>query len=97
MSFDFIDTALLLGIFVLLAGCYGLFYTIGELRQSRHWINADYVCFFFQAVITLLIVMFAPLGAGWQLLIMASCIACFKIPPIAFSYLKLIHGEREIV
>ena len=92
MSFDFIDTALLLGIFVLLAGCYGLFYTIGELRQSRNWINTGYVCYFFQVVITFLIVMFAPLGLGWQLLIIASGIACFKIPPMAFSYLKLIHG-----
>ena len=91
MSFDFIDTALLLGMFVLLAGCYGLFYTIGALRQNRQWINAGYVFYFFQVAITVLIVMFAPLGIGWQLLIIASCIACFKIPPMAFSFLKLIH------
>ena len=81
-----------LGLFVLLAGCYGLFYTIGELRQRRRWINIGYVCFLFQAVITLLIVMCAPLRIGWQLLIIASCMACFKIPPMAFSYLKLIHA-----
>jgi hypothetical protein len=92
VSLDIINTALLLGLFVLLAGCYALFYTIGELRQSRHWINAGYVCFFCQVAVTVLIVMSASLGAGWQLLIIASCIACFKIPPMAFSYLKLIHG-----
>ena len=92
MSLGFIDTALLLGAFVLLAGCYGLFYTIGQLKHSRTWINAGYVCYFFQVAITLLIVIFAPLGVGWQLLIIASCLACFKIPPIAWSYLELTHA-----
>ena len=92
MLFDFIDTVLLLGLFVLLAGCYGLFYTIGKLKQGRNWINAGYVCYFFQVVVTILIVTFAPLGLGWQLLIIASCVACFKIPPMAFSYLELTHG-----
>jgi uncharacterized membrane protein HdeD (DUF308 family) len=91
MSFDLIETALLLGVFVLLAGCYALFYTVGELRQSRTWINLSYVCYALQIVVTLLIVMFAPLGEGWQLLIIASCFACFKIPPVAFSYLELSH------
>lgn len=92
MSLGLIDTALLLGAFVLLAGGYGLFYSVGKLRQSRNWIHAGYVCYFLQVVITLLIVMFAPLGVGWQLLIIASCVACFKIPPMAFSYLELTHG-----
>jgi hypothetical protein len=92
MSFELIDTALLLGVFVLLAGGYGLFYSIGKLKQSRNWINAGYLCYFFQVVVAILIVMFAPLGVGWKLLIIASCAACFKIPPMAFSYLELTHG-----
>jgi uncharacterized membrane protein HdeD (DUF308 family) len=92
MSFNLIETALLLGVFVLLAGCYALFYTIGRLRQSHTWSNLSYVCFAFQIFTTLLIVMFAPLAEGWQLLIIASCVACFRIPPVAFSYLELSHG-----
>jgi hypothetical protein len=92
MRLDFIDTALLLGVFVVLAGCYGLCYTIGQLKRNRSWINAGYVCYLLQVAITALIVIFAPLGVGWQLLIIASCLACFKIPPVAFSYLELTHG-----
>lgn len=92
MSLALIDTALLLGVFVLLAGGYGLCYSIGKLRHSHNWIYAGYVCYFFQVVVTLLIVLFGPLGVGWQLLIIASCIASFKIPPMAFSYLELTHA-----
>jgi hypothetical protein len=91
ISFELIDTALLLGVFVLLAGGYGLFYSIGKLMHSCNWIKVGYVCYFFQVVVTVLVVMFAPLGVGWKLLIIASCVACFKIPPMAFSYLELTH------
>jgi hypothetical protein len=92
MSLQLIDTALLLGVFILLAGGYGLFYSIGKLKRNRNWINAGYVCYFSQVIITILIVLYAPLGVGWLLLIIASCVACFKIPPMAFYYLELTHG-----
>ena len=90
-ALDFVGTALLLGAFVLLAGCYGMLYTVGQIGQRRIWINAGYLCYFFQVVITLLIVLLAPLGMGWQLLIIISCLACFRIPPLAFSYLERTH------
>ena len=73
-----IFSPLLLGAFVLLAGLYGLFYSIGTLRGARHLVTAAYGCWVLQFLVTLSIITLTPLGSGWKILILASCICGFR-------------------
>jgi hypothetical protein len=77
-----IFSALLLGAFVLLAGLYGLFYSIGTLRGARHLVTAGYLCWLIQFLVTLSIIRLTPLGSGWKILIVASCLVYLRIPPL---------------
>jgi len=94
-SMGLIEASLLLAMFVLLAGGYGLFYSLGRLHDNPAWIKAGYVCYGLQWVVTLAILAASPLASGWKLLIVASCLACFKIPHVTWSYLELTHQHPE--
>ena len=45
-----LGTSLLLGLFVLLAGCYGLLYCLGRLRASRSLVRAAAAAYLLQGV-----------------------------------------------
>ena len=90
-----IFSALLLGAFVLLAGLYGLFYSIGTLRGARHLVTAAYGCWVLQFLVTLSIVMLTPLGNGWKILIVASCLVYLRIPPVTWRHLRQLHSLHE--
>jgi hypothetical protein len=90
-----IFSALLLGAFVLLAGLYGLFYSIGVLRGARRLVTAAYGCWALQFLVTLSIVVLTPLGAGWKVLIVASCLVYLRIPPVTWRHLRQLHNLHE--
>jgi uncharacterized membrane protein len=96
-----IFSALLLGAFVLLAGLYGLLYSIGVLRGARHLVTAAYGCWALQFLVTLSIVVLTPLEIGWKILIVASCLAYLEIPRLTWRYLRQLHsfteGDRPII
>ena len=85
-------SAILLGAFVLLAGLYGLFYSIGTLRGARHLMTVAYGCWVLQLLVTLLIIMRTPLGNGWKILIIASCLVYLRIPPVTWRHLRQLHS-----
>jgi hypothetical protein len=91
MALNFVGASMLLGAFVLFAGGYGILYTLGQIRRRQSWIYAGYVCYFAQIIVTIAICLLTPLGIGWQVLIIAGCVACFRIPPLTFAYLELSH------
>ncbi len=86
-----ICSALLLGAFVLLAGLYGLLYSIGTLRGWRRLVIAAYVCWAVQLLVALSIVALTPLGIGWKLLVAISCVVYLEIPPMTWRYLHQLH------
>ena len=90
-----IFSALLLGAFVLLAGLYGLFYSIGVLRGARHLVKAAYGCWALQFLVTLSIIVLTPLGWGWKILIVASCLVYLRIPPVTWRHLQQLHRLPE--
>jgi len=90
-----IFSALLLGAFVLLAGLYGLFYSIGTLRGARYLVTAAYGCWVVQFLVMLSIVMLTPLGNGWKILIVASCLVYLRIPPVMWRHLRRLHSLHE--
>jgi hypothetical protein len=87
-----LSTALLLGLYVLLAGGYGLVYTLARLERWRNLKSVAGVFFVLHCAIAVLIVVSSALAPGWKLLLVASSVAIFVIPPLTWRYLEHIHG-----
>ncbi len=87
-----IFSALLLGAFVLLAGLYGLFYSVGVLRGGRHFVIAAYGCWALQLLVALSIFILTPLLTGWKILIVASCLIYLRIPAVTWRHLRQLHS-----
>ncbi len=90
-----IVTALLLGLFVLTGGGYGLLYCAGRLRHSRRLLASGYVCYGLQVLIVAVILAATPLTAGWKALVVLSGAAYAAIPPVTWRYLDRLHGNGE--
>ncbi len=84
-------TSALLGLFVLLAGAYGLLYALGHLRGKSTIVRWAYGCYVAQWVVTLAIVWYAPLTLWWKVFVVASCMAYWIIPPATWHLLQLSH------
>lgn len=90
-----ITTAILLGVFVLLAGLFGLLYSLGILRGTNRMVAAAYGCWVLQLVVVMAIVVLTPLRVGWKILLVASCLAYLEIPRITWRYLQQLHSLNE--
>ena len=92
MQIRLIETALLLGVYILLAGGYGLAYTLAKLWHNPHIKTVAYALYGLHCIVALGVVFWAPLGAGWKALLIASSVAMFAIPPVTWRYLERTHG-----
>jgi hypothetical protein len=92
---DMVITALLLGVFVFLAGCYGLLYCVGRLRTNPSIVNTAYTAYGLQVVVACAILLDSSLGPWWKLLIAASCVIYLPIPPLTWRYLENLHRSEE--
>lgn len=86
-----IFTSLLLGLFALLAGIYGLLYSFGVLRESHAMLMAGRVSYGAQCAVALAIVLLTALGPWWKVLVLVSCLLYGRIPPVTWRYLRRIH------
>lgn len=96
MQIQLIETALLLGVYILLAGGYGLAYTLAMLWHSVRIKTVAYLVYGMHCVVAIGVVFWAPLGPGWKALLVASSMAMFAIPPITWRYLERTHGTGRI-
>jgi hypothetical protein len=87
--------AFLLGAFVTCAGCYGVLYALGRLRRSRATVIAAYAAYMLQWVMTGLLCADTELAFGWKVVLTASCLAYFGIPPVTWRHLERIHQRLE--
>ena len=90
-----ITTALLLGAFVVLAGIYGLFYSLAILLERPPLKSAGHFFYLLHLMVMLTIVFATPLGTSWKVLIVVSSIAYLAIPPVTWRYLTRIHRDEE--
>ena len=88
---DFLPTAILLGVFVLCAGCYGLLYTLGRLRPSHTLTVLAYGAYLLQGIVTAILVTHTSLALGWKLFLVASFLIYAGIPPITWHHLERTH------
>jgi hypothetical protein len=89
-----LGTSLLLGLFVLLAGCYGVLYCLGRLRANRWLRRAAVTAYLLQGITTGLLAL-TPLDLWWKALLLASFVAYLPIPPLTWRFLELLHQPEE--
>jgi hypothetical protein len=89
----FLVTSSLLGFMVLAAGVYALLYGAARFRESRALLIAAGLAYATLALDAAGIVWATPLAPAWKLLIAASALAYFAIPPITWRYLQHTHRE----
>jgi hypothetical protein len=93
---DLLRTALLLGVYVALAGLYGLAYAVARLRAAPLLRYTAATAYALHALIGAAVVAWAPLQVGWKGLIIASSAAVLVIPPLMWRLLQLSHeAEAE--
>ncbi len=90
-----LETSGLLGLFVLLAGCYGLLYGLGHLHHRRDLIRAGFASYALQCAVAVAVLMFTPLLGWWKAFIALSCVLYCAIPPVTWRYLTLLHRPQE--
>jgi hypothetical protein len=96
IQYRLIETAMLLGLYVLLAGGYALSYTLAWMWHRSGFRTAAIVFYGLHVLIVASIVLWAPLWLGWKLLLVASSLAILAIPSITLRYLERTHGTGSI-
>ncbi len=89
-----LETGLFLGLYALLAGGWGLLYTLGRLQGSPALRRAAGVAYSLHSLAALVIILWTPLGPGWKLLLIASTAAFRAIPPVVWRFLEETHENR---
>lgn len=87
-----LPTAILLGVYVLCACCYGLVYALGRLRDSRMITLSSFGFYGAQGLITAVLLLSTPLAPGWKLLLFLSFLAYAAIPPVTWRHLERTHA-----
>lgn len=90
-----LETAVLMGLFVLAGGGYGGLYAAGRLRARSGLIRAGGMCWAAAFAIAIAIAALTPLDFGWKLLILASAVVYAIIPPVAWRYLERVHSGEQ--
>jgi hypothetical protein len=88
-----LQTAGLLGLFVLLAGGYGLLYGLGRLRERRGLVLAGFASYALQCVVAVAVLLDAPIG-GWKAFVALSCAIYLFIPPVTWRCLAALHAHE---
>jgi len=87
-------TAILLGLFVLAGGSYGIVYGIAMLRSNALLGRTGYACYAAQLLIALAVCLGSPLHPLWKLFIAASAVAYGFIPPAVWRLLETMHRNE---
>lgn len=90
---DFLPTAILLGVFVACAGCYGLLYALGRLRPGRGFLSLAVGAYLLQGIVTGVLVIHTPLATVWKVFLVASFLLYAGIPPITWRHLERTHDS----
>jgi hypothetical protein len=89
-----LETGLLLGLYVLLGGGWGLLYTVARLRCTPALRIAGVATYGLQVAAAAAIVLATPLAPGWKGLIVASTTAFRAVPPLVWRFLQHTHDNR---
>ena len=91
-----LETGLILGLYVLLAGAWGVLFALAHLRKTRVVGHSATAAYGMHALTALIIILGTPLSAGWKCLIAGSSLVILVIPPITWRFLQHSHGYRRL-
>jgi hypothetical protein len=91
-----LETGLILGLYVLLAGAWGVLFALAHLRKTRVVGHSATAAYGLHALTALIIILGTPLGAAWKCLIGGSSLVILVIPPMTWRFLQHSHGYRRL-
>ena len=86
-----LETGLLLGLYALLAGIWGVLFALAQLREISIFRQSATVAYGLHAITALAIVLWTPLGFGWKCLIVGSSLVFFVMPWMTWRFLQHTH------
>lgn len=92
---ELILTSLLLGGFVTAGGAYGILLSIGKAFRDARWQRPALAAYASQSALAVAVAIATPLDWWWKLLIAASDVAYYFIPPLTWRYLITLHHQAE--
>lgn len=91
-----LETGLMLGLYVLLAGAWGVLYAVAHLRKTRVVGHLATAAYGLHALTAFIIILGTPLTAAWKCLIAASSLVILVIPPLTWRFLQHSHRYRRL-
>ena len=88
-----LETGLLLGLYALLAGMWGVLFALAQLREMSIFRQSAAVAYGLHAITALAIVWWTPLGLGWKCLIAGSSLVFLALPPMTWRFLQHTHRD----
>ena len=90
-----LEAALLLGLYVALAGIWGVLWTLAQLRQTALFWRSAAAAYALHMLAALAIVLGMPLGVGWKCLIVGCSLLFLAIPPMTWRFLQRTHENER--
>ena len=87
---------MLLGLYVLLAGLWGVLYGVARLWHRAIFRGTAAAVYGLHGFVALAVVMRTPLGVGWKVLVLAASLVFLAIPPVAWRFLQHIHQNERV-
>jgi hypothetical protein len=91
-----LETGLLLGLYALLAGIWGVLWALAQFRKRPMYWRLAITAYGLHALTALTIILSTPLGAGWKSLIVVSSFVFFAIPPMTWRFLRHTHQNGRV-
>lgn len=85
---ELLRTAVMLGLFLTLAGGYALLWGAGRLHSNRLLAALGYTCYGAQWAVVAALWLDTPLGLPWKLLLAAMAAACSLVPWVSLHYAR---------
>jgi len=89
-----LETGLLLGLYAMLAGIWGVLYALARLRGMSVVRRSAAAAYGLHAVGALTIVFWTPLGLGWKCLIVGTSLVVLALPPMTWRFLEHTHRNE---
>ena len=91
-----LETGLLLGLYALLAGVWGVLWALAQFRKTANFGRFAAAAYGLHTLAALTIILSTPLGSGWKSLIVVSSFAFLAIPPMTWRFLRHTHQNRPV-
>ena len=89
-----LETGLLLGLYALLAGIWGVLWALAQFRQNPIFGRSAAAAYGLHTLAALTIILWTPLGFGWKCLIVGSSLVFLVLPPMTWRLLECTHQNE---